>query len=397
MSFGFRKGFSSGPFRMTFSKRGLSMSVGAGGARITAGPRGTHVSFSKGGFYYRTRLDRPQSRAFVPEPSSIPEPVENSNPIPELPVETPPSVPPPEVFGDTTPDAVVAAMNKRIKRWNLSLPIGAVISGGLFAASVPWPIAAAVGVLSTLLALLQHRRSMCSTLVYGNEEETAHRLERLHKAVAALRSADSVWSVREASVRNGLSAHPPTLNRVRVADDPPPLPKYLRTNIVPAALHLADGTIYFFPDRLFVWHSGRFSALDYHDVKLRFSRVTFLERERQPPDAAVESKMRRSHSDESTFPVLYYGLAEFDASPALTVELMTSRTESAQEFIDQMRAITGGTEQALDQEAKEPLYTHFDPVRVPLYYNLTEEALGEFQAIRKAFSILVKLRPRLAL
>ncbi|MGH7489827.1 MAG: DUF4236 domain-containing protein, partial [bacterium] len=71
MSFGFRKSFKSGPFRMTFSKSGVSMSVGAGGARLTTGPRGTHVSFSKGGFYYRTRLDSPRQRSVVSQPIPI--------------------------------------------------------------------------------------------------------------------------------------------------------------------------------------------------------------------------------------------------------------------------------------------------------------------------------------
>jgi len=390
MSFGFRKGFKSGPFRMTFSKSGVSMSVGAGGARLTAGPRGTHVSFSKGGFYYRTRLDAPHRGYVGPQaPPLQRDMLDVALPIATLPAETAPCISTPEIFGDTTPDAVVEAVNRRIKRRNYALPIGIVISGGLVAASVPWPIVAVIGVLSTLLVALQFRRSKYSALVYGSEEGTTSRLEVLHKAVAVLRSADSVWSVREATLANGLTAHPPTLSRAKVGSEPPLSPKYLHTNITPAALQLTDGTLYFFPDRLFVWHSGQFAAIDYRDLKLQFSRVTFLEREKQPSDAAVESQMRRSLAGESTIPVFYYGLVEINAVPALHVRLMTSRVESAQEFVKQMRAVTGGVEPTGTEEAKEPLYTHFD-TRVPLFYNLKDDGLKQLQAIRNAFAIILQ-------
>lgn len=387
MSFGFRKGFSSGPFRMTFSKSGASMSVGAGGARLTAGPRGTHVSFSKGGFYYRTRLDSPGRSHIGSQPAPQKrEPLESPAPPAPPPVEPPAAVSAPETFGDIAPDAVVEAMNRRIKRRNYALPVGIAVSGGLLAASLPWPVVAVVGLLATILVAVQHTRSKYSALTYGEEEETAQRLAALHKAVAALRSADSLWSVREANHGNGLTSHPPTLSRTRIGGEAPPLPKYLRTNIAPAAQQLSDGTLYFFPDRLFIWHSGRFAAIDYHEVKLRFRRITFLERERQPPDALVENQMRRSPSEDSTIPVLYYGLVEVSA-PGLEARLMTSRVECAEEFVSQMQAVTGGGKPAGTADGKEPLYTHFDS-RVPLFYSLDEMGLKQLQALREAFAMI---------
>jgi hypothetical protein len=354
------------------------------------GPRGTHVSFSKGGFYYRTRLDSPSRGNLVSQPTQR-ETIESPVPLSASPVETTPSIATPEIFGEaTTPDAVVEAINKRIKHRNYALPVGIVISGGLVAASVPWPIVVVIGVLSTVLVALQQQRSRYTALIYGNEEETAQRLDALHKGVAALRSADSVWSVREASHANGLTAHPPTLTRTKVGGEPLPLLKYLHTNITPAALQFTDGTLYFFPDRLFVWHAGRFAAIDYRDLKLRFSRVTFLEREKQPPDAPIESQMRRSVSDESTIPILYYGLVDIDAAPALQVRLMVSRVECGQEFVTQMRAATGGEETTQRQEATEPLYTHYYPGRVPLFYNLKDDGFEQLRALRKAFEIILQ-------
>lgn len=119
MSFGFRKAYSTGPFRMTLSKTGVSMSFGAGGARLATGPRGTHVSFSKGGFYYRTRLDAPPSAQQAPFKSPAPPEVPQEPVTPATSagdVNTPTSAP--TTFGDTTPDAVVEAINKRM--WHLA-------------------------------------------------------------------------------------------------------------------------------------------------------------------------------------------------------------------------------------------------------------------------------------
>jgi hypothetical protein len=391
MGFGFRKSLTSGPFRITVSKLGLSMSLGTGGARVTAGPRGTHVSFSKAGFYYRTRLDAPPRREKnAQRPEVQPAPVEFPDPT-AGPANAPGPVPPNEIFGDTTPDEVVRAMNDRIKRRNYAIPVGAVVSAALVALSVPWPIVAVVGLLALVLVHLQHRRSKYSTLIYGNEEQTVKRLETLHKAIAALRSADSVWSVRDAGVATVLPPHPPALNRTQVATEALPLPEYIRTNVTPATLQLADCALYFFPDRLFMWHAGRFAVIDYRDVNLRFSRIVFLERERQPPDATIESLMRRSHADNKTIPALYYGMIDFDAAPALQVRLMTSRLESAEEFVAFMRAVAGdGGASEAEAESKEALYTHFDPARAPLFYKMSENDFKQLQSFRDAFSLIVQ-------
>ncbi len=277
-------------------------------------------------------------------------------------------------------------MNRRIHRRNYALPAGVVVSGGLLAASAPWLVVAVVGLFVTILVALQHSRSRYSTLLYGGEEETTQRLAAVHRAIAGLRSADSLWSIREVNHANGLTAHPPTLGRLRIDGNVSPLPKYLRTNIVPATLQLSDGTLYFFPDQLFIWHAGRFAAIDYHDLKLRFRRIHFLERERQPPDAIVKSQMRRSPSGGSTIPVLYYGLVELAAS-GLEVRLMTSRVESAEEFVAQMQAVTGSPEPAGTADEKEALYTNFDAC-VPLFYNLDPSGFRRLQALREAFSII---------
>jgi hypothetical protein len=56
MGWSYRKSFGSGPFRINFSKSGISYSVGVKGARVSVGSRGTYVNLSSHGISYRQKI-----------------------------------------------------------------------------------------------------------------------------------------------------------------------------------------------------------------------------------------------------------------------------------------------------------------------------------------------------
>lgn len=56
MGWSYRKSFGSGPFRINFSKSGISYSIGVKGARVNVGPRGTYVNLSSHGISYRQKV-----------------------------------------------------------------------------------------------------------------------------------------------------------------------------------------------------------------------------------------------------------------------------------------------------------------------------------------------------
>jgi hypothetical protein len=68
MGWSYRKSFGSGPFRINFSKSGISYSVGVRGARVSVGPRGTYVNLSSHGISYRQKI----SGGATPSPSTLP-------------------------------------------------------------------------------------------------------------------------------------------------------------------------------------------------------------------------------------------------------------------------------------------------------------------------------------
>ena len=56
MGFYFRKSIGKGPFRINFSKSGVSYSAGVKGARINFSNRGTYVNLGSHGVYYRKKI-----------------------------------------------------------------------------------------------------------------------------------------------------------------------------------------------------------------------------------------------------------------------------------------------------------------------------------------------------
>ncbi len=295
-----------------------------------------------------------------------------------------------QIAGDTTPEEVVRRINRRSRFRNFALPGAAAISAGLITLFLYWPAASVAGFGAMLVLSLLYRRLTHTVLLYGNEDETTMRLDILQQAVTALVSANSVWSVREASLTNGLKAQPPTLARVDIPPASPSLPNHVISNIRPPAVKLPDSTLYFLPERLLVWQGGRFMGIEYSQLKVGFGRVNFLERETRPADAALDSSMRRSLTNDQELPILYYGLVDISA-PNLQTWLMTSSLASAQEFATRMQALTRREDRGeLQESSKEHFYTHFDPDRVPLFYWLSDDDIKKLQAIRRAFASIVE-------
>ena len=56
MGFFIRRRKSFGPFALNFSTRGIGISTGIKGARLSVGPNGTFIHLGRQGFYYRKKI-----------------------------------------------------------------------------------------------------------------------------------------------------------------------------------------------------------------------------------------------------------------------------------------------------------------------------------------------------
>lgn len=72
MGWSYRKSFGSGPFRVNFSKSGVSYSVGVKGARVNFGPKGTYVNLSSHGISYRKKISGTPGAGQHPASPTVP-------------------------------------------------------------------------------------------------------------------------------------------------------------------------------------------------------------------------------------------------------------------------------------------------------------------------------------
>lgn len=72
MGWSYRKSFGSGPFRVNFSKSGVSYSVGVKGARVNFGPKGTYVNLSSHGISYRRKITGSAEPLHLPASKLLP-------------------------------------------------------------------------------------------------------------------------------------------------------------------------------------------------------------------------------------------------------------------------------------------------------------------------------------
>ena len=240
-------------------------------------------------------------------------------------------------------------------------------------------VAAAVDLTSSavrgLAASVGSRHFAGLSLMVGPNPLAAERLSLFWVAVSALGSAPAIWWVEDAPAAEPFAIHPAMLHRTRIAVGPIALPPGIRTNIAPPALQLPAASLYFFPDRLIHWTKDRITAVPYENLKLRFRAVQFLER-------GLEGRMPWSLVATPAHSWFTYGAVELDASPFFQARLLTSEPDSAREFVARMGEVM---DSECDADAAPAQYTHFEPNRTPLFYDLSD---GDKAPLRAAFLTL---------
>jgi hypothetical protein len=88
MSLSFRRSKKIGPFRITFSKSGISTSFGGKGIRVSKSSRGTYVSAGFAGLRFRQKIDETDATAEDDEPSDT---VNQSTPTQSVPTQNVPT------------------------------------------------------------------------------------------------------------------------------------------------------------------------------------------------------------------------------------------------------------------------------------------------------------------
>jgi hypothetical protein len=346
MGFGFRKTFNSGPFRFTVSPGGVSSSFGVRGARITSGPRGTFVTVSSHGAYYRHRIDGNEAR--VPG-QDIP-----TQQVEEGPVDSVFQVPVSELVASNQSE-LVTKLNENISATNPG-NILFVVSWFLIFAVPSYPTTAfflmALGMVSAFIVSKKFKATHTHQIHYSLDSEATERFAATQNALAMLASCHRIWvlntSSSTADFKRNAGAH--TLITRRSASVGTLATRGF-TSSLPISSIEANGTVFhFLPDQILVLYDKRYASISYGQLSVSVTSSRFIETESVPGDSRqVDTTWRfvnknggpdRRFNDNRQIPILQYGELALRTTAGLQVVLQTSSFEKAQVFVSQFAGST---------------------------------------------------------
>lgn len=347
MGFGFRKTFSSGPFRFTISRGSVSSSFGVRGARITAGPSGTFITVSSHGAFYRHRIAPRNdlgSKSNLAQGSDQPD------------LDSVFQVPSHELTASNQGE-LITKLNESASATN---PGTFILALSLLAILLlpSYPILGAICIFSGLLLglmLFQHFESIHTHEVhYSLEPQVAKRFAATQIALSALSSCSGLWVLntqlatadfkRNAGATTLITRKPVSVGRIRTKGFKPSLP---------VSSISANGTIFhFLPDQVLLFTANRYSAVQYEELTIEFASKRFIEEGLVPRDSTqVDTTWRfvnknggpdKRFKNNRQIPVLQYGEATLSTKSGLNVLLQTSNLEKARAFTSQFNILLKG-------------------------------------------------------
>ena len=348
MGWGYRRSVPLGPFRVNLSTRGLGLSAGIPGIRVGSGPRGSYIHVGGGGLHYRARLGSPRTSRPRAQPAI------HSLPITGIPVEIESA----DVsqLVDTSSDALLKEIAEKHAKIRFAAVIGwstVLLVPILSAALKPWTAALATALL--IVGYIQLRRLDASrktvTLDYGFDPAQAQGWSTFEQSFLALTSSRVVWHLasraqnldlkRSAGASQSVSRQCIGLARY--------LPRFFKCNVIPAVMPAGKQQLYFFPDRILVFHGSRVGAVPYSDLQVAASTSKFVEEGAVPTDSVVVGQTwkyinksggpDRRFKDNRQIPVVEYGHLRLTSASGLQEEFQTSRRDAPAVFAQGIQAI----------------------------------------------------------
>jgi hypothetical protein len=343
MGFYSRKSIRVGLVRFNISKSGIGVSAGIPGFRIGSGPRGTYVHAGRGGLYYRAHLFPPApAKRSVSGQNPRVEPVGNDG-LTEI-----RSAPAGEIR-DESSSSVLAEIQGRTAIWKIT-PIVLIgfIAAAIAWASLGWPVGFLVPVAAvpTLIWTYLRDESLRSTvLMYDLEPDALEAYQKFHEGISAMQACQRLWAVEASGANADYKYHAGAsqLQRRKSVAFSMSQPPGVKTNVPVAALRLASETLYFFPERVFIYGPSGIGAVSYQQLEARTSNTNFVEEEQVPRDARLVGHtwkyLNKNGSPDRRFahnpqlPILSYGELYLASTSGLRVYLQTSQASAPAAFL----------------------------------------------------------------
>ncbi len=332
MSWHYRKSISSGPFRMNFSKRSISYSVGVKGARVNFSPKGTFVNLSAHGINYRQRISGPN-------PTPTVQNIISAN-IDQL--------------TDSDSKSFIEALNQKssqlsyIKVFGI-LPLGIVLFI-LFSTSYwGYECFIIIGLFIPLIFWLKKldKRRFEMELHYDMDEKLQQVYQQFNTHFDTFSRSSKIWQYYHTQHTNDQKRHAGASNLIKrsrinsVSKNKVPIP-YFITNVTIPCISLRNMELYFLPERLLIKRGNTFAAVFYKHLSINFHTTRFIESEILPGDADVVDYtwqyVNRNGGPDKRFnnnrrlPVCAYSQYTFRSDTGMFEVISTSKTGGMDEF-----------------------------------------------------------------
>ena len=325
---------------MNLSKSGVGFSFGIKGARVSTGPRGTHINMSIGGISYRQKIGG-ASGQIAPAPSHA-QPsfiFQTGTPIPNANADQ---------LVDSTSSAVLERLNAAIKQpaYAWAFAVGGGVLGSLLAAIHPILFFVVFGfsLYLTYLAnqLDQERRTY--NLEYNLDEASRQQWIATNTAFNALAQSQALWRITTLDhtydwKRNAGATS--LLNRVR-ASLAQQSAVYIASNLTPYCLHIGTQQLFFFPDRIYIYQDRIYGAVEYSGLGINTGQTRFIEDSVPPSDAQVVGSTwqyvnkgggpDRRFNNNRQLAIANYGVVELHSATGLNVLLHVSSLNASHQF-----------------------------------------------------------------
>ncbi|MBT1711961.1 DUF4236 domain-containing protein [Fulvivirgaceae bacterium PWU5] len=361
MAWSFRKSKSFGPFRFSFSNRGVGMSMGVKGARIGVNSRGTHVTLGANGIYYRKNI-RGKSRISAVDTWSVKQ-AEFEAKVRD--VEDDAAM---NSLTDVDSQDFVSELESKAGQFAFYKPvliaglIGMMLYVGFCQSrSADMPIFLVLGIVLmagwvTSLVWIRRWDERRRTMFVDYTMEEGHR-ELYDKFILSFQefaTTSRIWhnvatETLEDRRRHGGANQSVDRTLIKeISSHRLPSP-HLVMNVSVPYMHLADKEVYFFPERIIFRRGRQLGAVFYKNIQIKREDVRFQESESLLADATVvdqrwqylnkDGEPDRRFKGNRLLSICLYTEYTFTSGQGWNDTIMTSRTGAMDRFAEFIRLI----------------------------------------------------------
>lgn len=231
-------------------------------------------------------------------------------------------------------------LRMRLAPWIAVIALATTAGVGAYGSTKLAVVLGILGAIGSIFAHTLDSNRKTTVIFYNFEEDTGGDFRNLYDAFEGLSIVSRLWhvpsrgSVRDAKYHAGaneLVSRKP----ISVRFDNP---RFVRTNIPTPNFSVGSQHLYFFPDRVFIFHGSEVGALSYGSIQIDVQQTGFIETESVPSDSKkightwryVNKKggPDRRFKDNRELPIMQYEQAHLRSGNGLNELLMVSRVGS---------------------------------------------------------------------